>query len=251
MSQAHSRLPFDRKAAALIGAFCAALPSAGEATSSTRAALRRDLRLMAHEPEAYLNLGAPEAETDERQSASLFTSVIPLVLAFDADDQLDERLSALCAKWSADSTLIDYAAAFSMCMLLALRGQPLKQSLRDVSAASSAEMGQQLTHALNHYTQDPDVMAQHFGRGAQPSAALPLSFHILTRSQNFEEAAQINAAIGGDIGARGVIIGALYGASYGIETPCGIPLAQILYLDEGAEIWKEIRAFSATSERAD
>jgi len=92
------------------------------------------------------------------------------------------------------------------------------------SSESIPTLVEQALAAKNRTT--PDVTGE-WGMACQLTVGFPSAIHNIARANSFGEAVRQNIYAGGDSCGRAILIGAVLGACYGIDTNNGIPLQWI------------------------
>ncbi len=85
----------------------------------------------------------------------------------------------------------------------------------------------------------PDVTAE-WGMACQLDIGFPSAVHNIATATSFEQAVRQNIYAGGDSCGRSILIGAVLGACYGIDTEQGIPAQWIKTLHQSESIEKSI-----------
>ncbi len=85
----------------------------------------------------------------------------------------------------------------------------------------------------------PDVTSD-WGMACQLKIGFPSAIHNIAKASSFSEAIRENIYAGGDSCGRSILIGAVTGACYGIDTEKGIPLQWIKKLNQSDKLLNDI-----------
>lgn len=111
------------------------------------------------------------------------------------------------------------AETLMRCLTLIASGSPLADALlTSAEQCDHSELQQKLLEALafSGGEYDPQGAAVHFGLPCHMTQGLPVAWHLLKHSQNFESSVRDNIMCGGDCCGRSMAIGAVAGLVYGI-----------------------------------
>jgi len=86
---------------------------------------------------------------------------------------------------------------------------------------------------------DTVVFAGEVGRACPLPQAMPVIFHICRHAKTYRDAIERNILAGGDNCGRAPVIGAVFGAAFGVQGS-GIPVPWLARLNDGALIAGEI-----------
>lgn len=121
----------------------------------------------------------------------------------------------------------------------AYAGKSPREAVASVSRATDGPVGEMLVDAVETEEHDSVAYAGKVGRACTLSQAIPVIFHICARAESFREANVRNILAGGDNCGRAPVLGAVFGAEYGVQGT-GIPLSWLAKLSEVATISAEI-----------
>jgi len=172
------------------------------------------------------------------------------------DDQLPAiaTLPALVAAGHADqaraareitniNTTAELYAGPSTALLQAiLSGASVAEALSTATETADPQIRAGLQAAISTDESNSTLYGEVTGRACHLPMAIPLIWHILSRSTSYAEAVERNIRAGGDSAGRALLLGAAMGAAHGLGTPSGMPLAWILSLQDGATLWSDIEA---------
>jgi ADP-ribosylglycohydrolase len=121
-----------------------------------------------------------------------------------------------------------YALPVAKLMEAAVLGNGIEEAIHVGLDAAAKPVRDLLDAALAKPKEDPVATAQQLGQTCYVSEAVPVVFYLLRHSSSFIEAVRTNIRMGGDSCGRGIILGAVLAAVYGIGGTAGIPLDWLL-----------------------
>lgn len=126
-------------------------------------------------------------------------------------------------------------------MLAALRSDDI-ETIISMGQDIGTPLAQQLiTQALDMRSQDNRDVARHFGMACDLTQGVPSIVHNMLTAPSYAEAIRRNIYAGGDTCGRGIILGSILGAVYGVGGDRGIPPAWISQMTLDADVWGMIQ----------
>ncbi len=127
-----------------------------------------------------------------------------------------EQVYAAVSVVSTNDTAHAAAAALFLCLHGLDQGKSVEVALNDAAIATPGELGRLLSDALSMESYQPLAAANQFGMPCHVTQGLPVAWHILKHSAQFEDAVLDNIRCGGDSCGRAMAIGAVAGFIYGV-----------------------------------
>ncbi len=166
--------------------------------------------------------------TDDDQHPALAT--LPAIIArYHGESALNAQAKAAMQVTNVNAAADHYAGIFIDLLVDILSGTPLQQALK--GAATREPL---LQAALDSEEASSTAYGEITGRACHLHQGMPLAFHILARTENYQSAVEANILAGGDNCGRSILIGSLAGAAYGLSD---IPLEWILNTNDARVIW--------------
>ena len=161
----------------------------------------------------------------------------PAVMA--AKDVSAEEIDRILAITSATELTETWGPSAAALLKASYEGLSPREAAILVSRDAAGEVGTILTDAIETDENDSVVFAGKVGRACTLSQAIPVIFHICARAESYRESIERNILAGGDNCGRAPVLGAVFGAEYGIQGP-GIPLPWLTKLADGPVLASEI-----------
>ncbi|MEP0962749.1 MAG: ADP-ribosylglycohydrolase family protein [Roseobacter sp.] len=184
---------------------------------------------------------------DDKQTPAL--ARLPAILvAYHGQDTLRDMIKAAMEVTNVNAEAVLFSDVWADVLGRVMNDEPLQTALASAAENADASIRDTLLDALKTPEDSSVVFAGInglMGRACHLSAASPVMFHILARSETYQEAIERNILAGGDSAGRAIMIGAIMGRLHGVATPKGVPLAWVLELNNGAEIWRECTKLAA------
>ena len=176
---------------------------------------------------------SPCGADDDQVSA---TAKLPaLVARYAGHAELPMHVEAAVRVTNDNAEAVAYSQVVAKLMEVALLGGGIKEAIHTGLARATAPQRELLEDALAASKDDPVAVVQQLGQTCYVSEAVPVVFYLLHRCTSFIEAVRTNIRAGGDSCGRGIILGAVLGAVYGIGGAAGIPLAWLLRVHRNLE----------------
>lgn len=142
---------------------------------------------------------------------------------------------------------VNAGLVFSHLLSAVLNGSELNDALEEAANVGDEEFSELLTTALASEETDCVAYGQITGRACNLVMSIPLSFHILKNTNSFESAIEANNLTAGDNAGRSIVIGAVAGAYYGLNSDKGIPQNWIDKLADADVIFEDCDMFAANA----
>lgn len=144
--------------------------------------------------------------------------IAPLFIFSDDPDTAIELSVAQCEATHQDGLLLEVTRYFAQVMLDILSGKAPIQSLQERQENKSEILKSLYELGKNTKQMDSKQAGIKLGQSCSVRHAFPLIIYLLSQnSLDFKEIMCKNVHIGGDSAARGMILGALLGAFYGVK----------------------------------
>jgi len=168
---------------------------------------------------------------------------VPAIARFPAvmasADVSSEQVDQIVAITSATELAADWGPSAAALLKASYEGQSPREAAIAVSRDFKGPVGAALSDAIESKENDTVVYAEKVGRACTLSQAIPVIFHICARAESYRDAIERNILAGGDNCGRAPVLGAVFGAEYGIQGS-GVPLSWLTKLVNGSEITSEI-----------
>jgi ADP-ribosylglycohydrolase len=102
-------------------------------------------------------------------------------------------------------------------------GDTLDTAMQFACKTASSEVLALVKQALGFNTSNNQVFTQQVGLVCNLISGFPSIYHNLLHASSYQEAIRQNIYSGGDSCGRAIFLGAVLGASMGVETDAGIP----------------------------
>lgn len=160
---------------------------------------------------------------DDDQHPAITT--LPAVISKHGLDMV--KVKAAIEVTNVNETASHYGALIARTLAFVMDGTALQTALAD--AATSEQFLQKALLSKLESIEYGEVTrrACHLHQGT------PLSWHILANTTSYQDAIETNIKVGGDSAGRAMIVGALAGATYGME---GIPKEWLDALDDSTAL---------------
>ena len=181
---------------------------------------------------------APSGVDDDQHPA---LATLPAIIAtMRNDSDFHQHIKAAVHVTNVNTAADHYTGIFADLLADVLSGTELNTAL--TAAASKEPL---LQTALDTDETDSTAYGQITGRACHLHEGMPLSFHILSRTNSYQSAVEANILAGGDNCGRALIVGSLAGAAYGVSA---IPLEWLLKTNAAASNWTAVKKILEFSE---
>ncbi|OUS18775.1 hypothetical protein A9Q97_00320 [Rhodospirillales bacterium 47_12_T64] len=184
------------------------------------------------------------ADDDQNPAAS---KLPPLVLtALSNNTDFRGEIEKAVRVTNNNDNAVHYAQIVAAALRATLSEGELSAGLEAGMAEAENQAGNEakalINEALTTNNTDSISIAGHFGRACSLHQSIPTAFHILTHTDNYQAAIELNIMAGGDSAGRAPFIGAMMGAAHGIGTEKGIPLNWLVKMSHGNRLISESEA---------
>lgn len=160
---------------------------------------------------------------------------LPAIMANDAVMAGD--VDAAIAVTSIDPVAVKWGPVAAVMLSAAYDGASPADAARQAAKAAPANIADALH--LDSPIADTVIFAGEVGRACPLPQALPVICHICRHATSYRDAIERNILAGGDNCGRAPVLGAVFGAAYGVQGK-GIPPLWLTRLHNSAEIAGEI-----------
>ena len=188
--------------------------------------------------------GVSPTGIDDNQTPAL-ARLPAIMVAYQGKDALPEMIKTAMEVTNINAEATVFSNVFADVLSRVMNDEPLGTSLAAAANAADETIKGDLLDALNTTEDDSVVFAGInglMGRACYLPAAGPVMFHILARSESYQEAVERNILAAGDTAGRAIMIGAIMARVYGVASSKGVPLSWVLKLKEGAEVWNDCKS---------
>jgi ADP-ribosylglycohydrolase len=162
---------------------------------------------------------------------------LPAIMArYHRDPALAQQITDAMQVTNINDVAAGYNTVFADVLARVLNGDALNDALTAAAHSAPEPIKSDLSAALTSDAHTTDF-AGEVGRACHLPTAGPVAFHVLKHATSYADAVNRNIFAGGDTSGRAIIIGAIAATVHGIATPTGVPLAWVLSLTDGAQIW--------------
>ncbi len=146
-----------------------------------------------------------------------------LVARYAGTDELADKTEAAVRVTNNDDTAVAFGLAAARMMEAAIAGEDLQAVVQAGLATDDDRVRGLIDKAISLDGQDHAPVAKSFGLSCNLEFGLPIVAHNLLEAGSFAEAVRRNILAGGDSCGRGILLGAVLGAAYGVGGERGIP----------------------------
>ena len=146
-----------------------------------------------------------------------------LVARYAGTDELADKTEAAVRVTNNDDTAVAFGLAAARMMEAAITGEDLQAVVQAGLATDDDRVRGLIDKAISLDGQDHTPVAKIFGLSCNLEFGLPIVAHNLLEAGSFAEAVRRNILAGGDSCGRGILLGAVLGAAYGVGGERGIP----------------------------
>lgn len=162
----------------------------------------------------------------------------PVIVAYHKHPEFSQILEQAITITNTHPDALHYGQVYADLLTLILNGSELKTALQQTAEQAPDSTRKGLKDALNSTETDSVKYGETTGRACPLSQAMPLCFHILNNTESYQQAVETNIHAGGDNAGRGIFIGTLLGAYFGMDEDKGIPIEWLLRLKDGLALWQ-------------
>ena len=150
---------------------------------------------------------------------SVVGRMMPLIYAYHNNmDKMMEYVKLHTVFTHMTKELVESAAYFNELIMATSMGADIARSIEDIALAYSESLqkwvAQGVTKAETH---EPIEAIKALGQSCSVEGGFAAVIYLLVRFSDFQEAMEANVLSGGDSAARGMLVGAVLGASGGME----------------------------------
>jgi ADP-ribosylglycohydrolase len=170
------------------------------------------------------------------------------MVAYQNQDTLPEMIKTAMEFTNINVEATAFSNVFADVLGRIMNDEPLKTALTAAANTADDAIKADLLDALNTEEDDSVVFAglnDLMGRACYLPAAGPVMFHILARSETYQDAVERNILAAGDTAGRAIMIGAIMARAHGVATPKGVPLSWVLQLQDGADVWDDCQTLAS------
>lgn len=172
---------------------------------------------------------------DDKQIPAL-TPVSALCAAYPAGELTDTAIENAIRVTNNNDFAVACGLYYAKVFQAVLDGKSLKDSFTSAASLAPAEIKEKITEALDLPATELDAVATLLGQACYLEKTIPLTSYILVNSSSYRQAIEMNTLAGGDSCGRAMMLGALAGAFYGLESDTGIPYSWLFQLKRQQEI---------------
>ncbi len=188
--------------------------------------------------------GQTEPSGIEDDQLPALSRLAPVILAYHNQKNFNQILEHAITITNTHQDALDYGQVYAELLTLILNGTELKTALQQTAEQAPDTVRKSLKDALNNTETDSVQYGATTGRACPLSQAMPLCFHILNKTDSYQQAVETNIRTGGDNAGRSIIIGTILGAYYGLDENRGIPIEWLLQLDDGLTLCQTCDKFA-------
>ena len=149
---------------------------------------------------------------------SVIGRMMPLVYAYHSDmDKMIEYVKLHTVLTHMNKKLIESAAYFNELILAVSMGAGVKRAIEEVALAYSENIQLWVKKGVEKSSHESIEAIQVLGQSCSVEGGFSAVIYLLMRFSDFQEAMEANVLAGGDSAARGMLVGAVLGASVGME----------------------------------
>ncbi len=152
-----------------------------------------------------------------------FSKLPALVARYAGTDELAAKTEAAIRVTNDDDTAVVFGLAAARMMEAAIMGKDLQAVIQAGLVTDDDRVRGLIDKAISQDGQDHASVAKGFGLSCNLEFGLPIVAHNLLQAGSFAEAIRRNILAGGDSCGRGILLGAVLGAVYGVGGERGIP----------------------------
>ncbi len=146
-----------------------------------------------------------------------------LVARYAGTAELAAKTEAAVRVTNNDDIAVAFGLAAARMMEAAIAGEDLQAVVQAGLATDDDRVRGLIDKAISLDGQDHAPVAKSFGLSCNLEFGLPIVAHNLLEAGSFAEAVRRNILAGGDSCGRGILLGAVLGAAYGVGGERGIP----------------------------
>ncbi|MBX2836095.1 MAG: ADP-ribosylglycohydrolase family protein [Gammaproteobacteria bacterium] len=151
-----------------------------------------------------------QSGSDDDQMPAL--CVVPAVFSNECGE---DELTAAVSVTSTNAMAIDGARVLYSCLNHISSGLPLQQALKQAADSANEELKILLLEAIGKQY-DPRGVATHFGLPCHMTQGLPIAWHLLQYTTDYESVIRENVRCGGDCCGRAMAVGSIAGLVFGV-----------------------------------
>ena len=150
---------------------------------------------------------------------SVVGRMMPLVYAYHNDmDKMMEYVKLHTVFTHMTKELVESAAYFNELILAVSMGADVRRSVEEIALAYSDNIQKWVADGVTKAESHESIEAiKALGQSCSVEGGFAAVIYLLTRFSDFQEAMEANVLAGGDSAARGMLVGAVLGASGGME----------------------------------
>jgi len=171
-------------------------------------------------------------------------SKLPPLVACAPESDFFATIDMAVGATNNNDTAFAYARTCAAALRAAYAGEGVAAALQAGLDASTPEIAEALSAAMESAENDPIVFAGDVGRACHMPTAVPVIWHIAARAPDYRTAIEWNIRAGGDNCGRAPVLGALFAAEYGIGG-AGVPVEWLMKLRDGPALSAEVFAVVA------
>ena len=138
---------------------------------------------------------------------------VPALFCDEADNH---TVKSAVSVTTINETAISGALVLYNCLSLLRSEVSLDDALLQSADCANSELSGLLKDALNREPYDPKSAANHFGMPCHMTQGLPVAWHLLKHSTDYESVVRDNIRCGGDSCGRAMAVGSVAGLFHGI-----------------------------------
>ena len=163
---------------------------------------------------------------DDEQLPAL-AKLPPLIAVYQGDRQLNEVVESAVRVTNNNDLAVDFGLAAAALLEAVIQGETVESAIRHSCSRSPQVVTELVEKALSLTTEDNLAVTAKFGTACKLVYGVPSLVHNALTSDSYTSAIRKNIYAGGDSCGRGIVLGAVLGAAYGIGGEKGIPLEWI------------------------
>lgn len=149
---------------------------------------------------------------------SVVGRMMPLVYTYHNDmDKMMEYVKLHTVFTHMTKELVESAAYFNELMLAVSMGAEIAKAVEEIALAYSENVQTWVDQGVAKAETESIEAIKDLGQSCSVEGGFSAVIYLLVRFSDFQEAMEANALAGGDSAARGMIVGAVLGASGGME----------------------------------
>ena len=159
-----------------------------------------------------------------------FPSIVklpPIVALYHDKENFSEIVDVATRLTNNNDRSVSYAKVHAAMLATAIRTGDKDAVIEAAKENANPEIREIIDAALDRVAEPNTVVAEYFGKSCHLPLGLPQNIHLLANCDSYVDAVRMNILAAGDNAGRGVTIGAIYAALYGIGGDQGVPQAWI------------------------